>query len=94
MIRDALISVVQTPLEGKDSPVFKIVDDNDQIVLKLEDEQTEEIKPLPRGTLLTKLLKLRKLTSSLLKSTFIMRKGGVWITTMKSPLCYLQITNF
>lgn len=54
MIRDALISVVQAPLEGKDSAVFKIYDENGNELLKLEGEQTEEIKPLPRGTLLTK----------------------------------------
>lgn len=48
-IRDALISVVQAPLDGKDSPIFKIVDENDKVLLKLEGEQTEEIKPFPEG---------------------------------------------
>ncbi|CAH5162323.1 hypothetical protein ACR90R_23820 [Klebsiella pneumoniae] len=75
VIRDALISVVQTPLEGKDSPVFKIVDDNDQIVLKLEDEQTEEIKPLPRGTLLTKTVETKEVNVKFTQVNFHNEKG-------------------
>ncbi|HBW4601537.1 TPA: hypothetical protein ME601_004211 [Klebsiella pneumoniae] len=75
VIRDALISVVQTPLEGKNSPVFKIVDDNDQIVLKLEDEQTEEIKPLPRGTLLTKTVETKEVNVKFTQVNFHNEKG-------------------
>lgn len=55
-IRNALIDVVQSPLEGKDDPVFKIVGSDGGVVLKLEGEETEEIKPIPRGTLLTKTI--------------------------------------
>lgn len=54
VIRDALVSVVRAPLDGKDEPVFKIVDNEGEELLRLEGEQTEEIKPLPRGTLLEK----------------------------------------
>lgn len=53
-IRDALVKVVRAPLDGKDSPVFKIVDSAGIEVLKLEGDETEEVKPLPRGTLLEK----------------------------------------
>ncbi|WP_256632923.1 hypothetical protein [Enterobacter hormaechei] len=54
VIRDALVNVVRAPLDGKEAPVFKIVDSNGEEILRLEGEQTEEIKPLPRGTLLEK----------------------------------------
>ncbi|MBF2790609.1 hypothetical protein ISN40_10340 [Enterobacter asburiae] len=54
VIRDALVNVVRAPLDGKEAPVFKIVDSSGEEILRLEGEQTEEIKPLPRGTLLEK----------------------------------------
>jgi hypothetical protein len=53
-VRQALINVVRAPLSGKDDPVFKIIDEKGNTVLKLEGEETEDIKPLPRGTLLEK----------------------------------------
>ncbi|MGC6575062.1 hypothetical protein ACP0GP_25800, partial [Escherichia coli] len=53
-IRQALVNVVRAPLDGKERPIFKITDDNGEEILKLEGEETEEIKPLPRGTLLEK----------------------------------------
>ena len=74
-IRDALISVVQSPLEGKASPVFKIVDDNNQEVIRLEGEQTEEIKPLPRGTLLKKEINTRDVNVKFTQVNFQGEKG-------------------
>lgn len=53
-IRDALVNVVRTPLEGKAGAVFKILDEEGTEVVRLEGVETEEIKPLPRGTLLEK----------------------------------------
>lgn len=74
-IRDALISVVQAPLEGKDAPVFKIVDADDKILVKLEGEQTEEIKPLPRGTLLTKTVEEKEVNVKFTQVNFHSEKG-------------------
>lgn len=74
-IRDALISVVQAPLEGKDSPVFKIVDDNDNELIRLEGEQTEEIKPLPRGTLLKKDVETKDVNVKFTQVNFHSEKG-------------------
>lgn len=74
-IRDALISVVQAPLEGKDSPVFKIVDDNDNELIRLEGVQTEEIKPLPRGTLLTKEVDTKDVNVKFTQVNFHSEKG-------------------
>lgn len=74
-IRDALISVVQAPLDGKDSPVFKIVDENDKVLVKLEGEQTEEIKPLPRGTLLTKTVEEKEVNVKFTQVNFHSEKG-------------------
>ncbi|EOC0702627.1 hypothetical protein ACIU3Q_005853 [Salmonella enterica subsp. enterica serovar Kokomlemle] len=75
VIRDALISVVQTPLEGKTSPVFKIVDGNGQVIVKLEGEQTEEIRPLPRGTLLTKTTDTKQANVKFTQVNFHSEKG-------------------
>ncbi|CAM6573657.1 hypothetical protein LEADMM271B_14710 [Leclercia adecarboxylata] len=75
VIRDALISVVQGPLEGKDAPVFKIVDGNDDVLVKLEGEQTEEIKPLPRGTLLTKNVEEKEVNVKFTQVNFHSEKG-------------------
>lgn len=75
VIRDALISVVQGPLEGKESPVFKIVDGNDEVLVKLEGEQTEEIKPLPRGTLLTKTVEEKEVNVKFTQVNFHSEKG-------------------
>jgi len=74
-IRDALISLVQTPLEGKDSPVFKIVDENDNELIRLEGEQTEEIKPLPRGTLLKKDVDIKDVNVKFTQVNFHSEKG-------------------
>lgn len=74
-IRDALISVVQAPLEGKEAPVFKIVDDNDNELIRLEGEQTEEIKPLPRGTLLKKEVETKDVNVKFTQVNFHSEKG-------------------
>lgn len=74
-IRDALISVVQAPLEGKDAPVFKIVDDNGNELIRLEGEQTEEIKPLPRGTLLKKEVETKDVNVKFTQVNFHSEKG-------------------
>ena len=74
-IRDALISVVQSPLEGKTAPVFKIVDNNGDEVIKLEGEETEEIKPLPRGTLLTKDISTSETNVKFTQVNFHSEKG-------------------
>lgn len=74
-IRDALISVVQSPLEGKDDPVFKIVDGNGKEIIKLEGEQTEEIKPVPRGTLLHKAVDLKEVNVKFTQVNFHNEKG-------------------
>ncbi|MER1978329.1 hypothetical protein [Pseudocitrobacter faecalis] len=75
VIRDALISVIQAPLEGKDSPVFKIVDENDQVLVKLEGEDTEAIKQLPRGTLLTKTVEEKEVNVKFTQVNFHSEKG-------------------
>lgn len=74
-IRDALISVIQTPLEGKQSPVFKILNEKEEEVLRLEGVQTEEIKPLPRGTLLEKEIDIREVNVKFTQVNFQSEKG-------------------
>ncbi|KKI48972.1 hypothetical protein XK97_00830 [Obesumbacterium proteus] len=75
VIRDALISVVQAPLEGKDAPVFKIINQDGEEVLRLEGEQTEEIKPLPRGTLLRKETETKEVNIKFTQVNFLGEKG-------------------
>ncbi len=75
VIRDALIEVVQTPLEGKDEPVFKIVNADGEVILKLEGEETEEIKPIPRGTLLTKDIETKDVNVKFTQVNFHNEKG-------------------
>ncbi|HHJ4617890.1 hypothetical protein M8448_01720 [Citrobacter freundii] len=53
-IRNALVNVVRAPLDGKEGAVFKVLNEDGIEVVRLEGEETEEIKPLPRGTLLEK----------------------------------------
>ncbi|EON7027233.1 hypothetical protein BHI28_RS23350 [Escherichia coli] len=53
-VRDALVNVVRAPLDGKQGAVFKVLNDEGEEVVRLEGSETEEIKPLPRGTLLEK----------------------------------------
>jgi len=75
VIRDALISVVQAPLEGKDSPVFKILDASGKEIIRLEGEQTEEIKPLPRGSLLKKETETKEVNVKFTQVNFHSEKG-------------------
>ncbi|WMY72752.1 hypothetical protein RHD99_14865 [Buttiauxella selenatireducens] len=74
-IRDALISVIQKPLEGKQAPVFKILNENEEEVIRLEGVQTEEIKPLPRGTLLEKEVDEREVNVKFTQVNFQSEKG-------------------
>lgn len=53
-IRDTLVNVVRVPLNGKEGAVSKILNEDGAEVIRLESEETEEIKLLPRGTLLGK----------------------------------------
>ncbi len=48
------MNVVRAPLDGKQGAVFKVLNDEGEEVVRLEGSETEEIKPLPRGTLLEK----------------------------------------
>lgn len=74
-IRDALVKVVRAPLDGKNDPVFKIVDSTGNEVLRLEGEQTEEVKPLPRGTLLEKEVSQNEVNVRFVQVNFEGTKG-------------------
>lgn len=74
-VRQALINVVRAPLSGKDDPVFKIIDENGETVLKLEGDETEEIKPLPRGTLLEKEVETKDVNVKFIQVNFDGDKG-------------------
>lgn len=74
-IRDALVSVVRAPLDGKENPVFKIIDSEGQEVVRLEGEQTEEVKPLPKGTLLEKEVSTDEVNVKFVQVNFEDTKG-------------------
>lgn len=74
-IRQALVNVVRAPLDGKDRPIFKITDDNGEEILRLEGEETEEIKPLPRGTLLEKEISIDEVNVRFIQVNFEGNKG-------------------
>lgn len=74
-IRDALVSVVRAPLDGKENPVFKIIDAEGQEVVRLEGEQTEEVKPLPKGTLLEKEVSTDEVNVKFVQVNFEGTKG-------------------
>lgn len=74
-IRQALVNVVRAPLDGKERPIFKITDDNGEEILKLEGEETEEIKPLPRGTLLEKEVSIDEVNVRFIQVNFEGNKG-------------------
>lgn len=91
-IRDSLIAVIQSPLEGKDAPVFKILNENDQEVIRLEGVQTEEIKPLPRGTLLEKLVDTRETNVKFTQVNFQSEKG--WRMEYNNEEHSVLVTDF
>ena len=74
-IRAALVNVVRAPLDGKDNPVFKIVDSECSEILVLEGEETEEIQPLPRGTLLEKEVSVEEVNVRFVQVNFEGTKG-------------------
>jgi hypothetical protein len=74
-IRQALVNVVRAPLDGKERPIFKITDDNGEEILRLEGEETEEIKPLPRGTLLEKEISVDEVNVRFIQVNFEGNKG-------------------
>lgn len=74
-IRQALVNVVRAPLDGKERPIFKITDDNGEEILRLEGEETEEIKPLPRGTLLEKEISIDEVNVRFIQVNFEGNKG-------------------
>lgn len=91
-IRDALIAVVQRPLEGKDEPVFKIVDDKGKEIMRLEGEETEEIKPVPRGTLLEKEVDVKKVNVKFTQVNFHSEKG--WRMEYKNEEHSVLLTDY
>lgn len=74
-IREALIDVVQSPLEGKQNPVFKIVGEDGDVLLQLDGDETNEIKPIPRGTLLTKDVNTSEVNVKFTQVNFHNEKG-------------------
>lgn len=74
-IRQALVNVVRAPLDGKDSQVFKILDESGQEIVRLEGEETEEVKPLPRGTLLEKEVAVEEVNVRFVQVNFEGNKG-------------------
>lgn len=74
-IRQALVNIVRAPLDGKERPIFKITDDNGEEILRLEGEETEEIKPLPRGTLLEKEISVDEVNVRFIQVNFEGNKG-------------------
>ncbi|HCD5407655.1 TPA: hypothetical protein OME37_002297 [Klebsiella michiganensis] len=74
-IRQALVNVVRAPLDGKTNPVFKILDQEGNEVLRLENEETEEVKPLPRGTLLEKEVSIDEVNVRFVQVNFEGNKG-------------------
>lgn len=93
-IRDALVSVVRSPLEGKENPVFKIVDSEGQEVLILEGEETEEVKPLPRGTLLEKQVSLEEVNVRFVQVNFEGIKGWRFIHLNEEHAVNLEDQQF
>lgn len=74
-IRQALVNVVRAPLEGKENPVFKILDENGDEIVRLEGEQTQEVKPLPRGSLLEKEVSIDEVNVRFIQVNFEGNKG-------------------
>ncbi|EPY4496972.1 TPA: hypothetical protein ACTW3A_001584 [Klebsiella quasipneumoniae subsp. quasipneumoniae] len=75
VVREAIVNVVRAPLDGKDNPVFKVVDSNGEEVIRLEGEQTEEVKPLPKGTLLEKEVTVEEVNVRFVQVNFEGSKG-------------------
>ncbi|MBO8132472.1 hypothetical protein IM678_01210 [Dickeya fangzhongdai] len=74
-IRDALVNVVRAPLDGKQNPVFKIIGEDGEEVLRLNDEETQQVKPLPRGTLLEKEVSIDEVNVRFVQVNFEGTKG-------------------
>ncbi|MBG0543536.1 hypothetical protein I4O68_03210 [Enterobacter hormaechei] len=74
-IRQALVNVVRAPLDGKERPIFKVTDENGEEVIRLEGEETEEVKPLPRGTLLEKEVSVNEVNVKFIQVNFEGNKG-------------------
>lgn len=74
-IRQALVNVVRAPIDGKANPVFKILDKEGKEILRLENEETEEVKPLPRGTLLEKEVSVNEVNVRFIQVNFEGKKG-------------------
>ncbi|WP_447214193.1 hypothetical protein [Enterobacter ludwigii] len=91
-IRNALIAVVQKPLEGKDSPVFKIVDSKGKEIVRLEGDETEEIKPVPKGTLLEKYVEIKEVNVKFTQVNFHSEKG--WRMEYKNEEHSVLLTDY
>ncbi len=74
-IREALVNVVRAPLEGKAGAVFKVINEEGEEVVRLDGEETEEVKPLPRGTLLEKQESVEEVNVRFIQINFEGTKG-------------------
>lgn len=50
-VRDALHSVVQAPIAGREGAMFKVLDEQDDSVLEIGEEVAHDYSPLPRKSL-------------------------------------------
>lgn len=88
-VRDALVNVVRAPLDGKQGAVFKVLNDEGEEVVRLEGSETEEIKPLPRGTLLEKEESVEEVNVRFVQINFEGTKGWRIDYLGERACCYL-----
>ncbi|MGU0759733.1 hypothetical protein ACSEPY_06235 [Pseudomonas aeruginosa] len=74
-VRDALHSVVQAPVAGREGASFKVLDDKDNTVLEIEEEEVSDYSPLPPKSLETEEVKKEKKSAYFVQVNFESNNG-------------------
>ncbi|EPO7850310.1 hypothetical protein ACM79J_16245 [Pseudomonas aeruginosa] len=74
-VRDALHSVVQAPVAGREGASFKVLDDQDNAVLEIEEEEVGDYSPLPPKSLEKEEVSKEKKTAYFVQVNFESNNG-------------------
>lgn len=74
-VRDSLHNVIQTPIAGKKNAVFKVLDEQEDVVLSVKESVAHNFSPLPVGSLESEETSKEKTTAYFVQVNFESGRG-------------------
>ena len=74
-VRDSLHNVIQVPISGKKNAMFKVLDEDEDVVLSVAEKAVHDFSPLPAGSLESDEITKDKTTAYFVQVNFESRRG-------------------